>query len=368
MRAFALLLAFLIPAQAPTPKSPSAVSPLPTASPGDIRREVSVSRIVVDAFVTDRKGDPIPGLTPSDFRATIDGVMAEVESAEWIAAAPSSDPSAPSVPSESPVVPASEAAGPPELVSPSPAPPEGRLIVFFFQTDFTRSRLIGQVRMNHHAKKYLDTLLPSDRVAVLSFDSHLRRRLDFTRDRERIRTALFSSLKINDPEPGAVPDAAMPSLFTHISSAEARDAASVDRALELTALALAPLRGPKALLFFGWGVNVDRTPRAGVDLSNAVNALLQAHVPLFTLDVSDADSHTLQTGLQELSAYTGGTYAKTNLFPGQAMDRVRRTLLGRYELVLVLRDDGSSQSHTLAIELVGRKGTVVAREATARGR
>lgn len=48
--------------------------------------EVHVSRVVVDAHVIDRRGEPIPDLGAADFEAFVDGKLAEVESAEWVPA------------------------------------------------------------------------------------------------------------------------------------------------------------------------------------------------------------------------------------------------------------------------------------------
>jgi len=38
------------------------------------------------------------------------------------------------------------------------------------------------MRMANEIVRFLDRLLPTDRVAVLSYDSHLKLRLDFTND------------------------------------------------------------------------------------------------------------------------------------------------------------------------------------------
>ncbi|HYV40931.1 MAG TPA: hypothetical protein VEO02_03975, partial [Thermoanaerobaculia bacterium] len=49
--------------------------------PGSFREEARVERVVVDAYVTDRSGDPIPDLGPADFRVRVDGRTVELESA-----------------------------------------------------------------------------------------------------------------------------------------------------------------------------------------------------------------------------------------------------------------------------------------------
>ena len=94
----------------------------------------------------------------------------------------------------------------------------------------------------------------------------------------------------------------------------------------------------------------------------ALAALMRARANVFTLDTSDADWHTLETTLKVASQATGGTYAKTHLFPGQAVERIARALAGRYVLVCVAPD---AAPRTLDVTLADRRGDVVARAYTA---
>src|SRR5712692_3939875 len=88
--------------------------------PGSFREQARVERVIVDAYVTDARGDPIPGLTAANFRLRVDGDVVPIESVEWI---PAEQPEAFPVPAES-VGPGESAAGP-EI-----AP--GRLLILFF--------------------------------------------------------------------------------------------------------------------------------------------------------------------------------------------------------------------------------------------
>ena len=245
----------------------------------------------------------------------------------------------------------------------APAPgtprfPEGRLIVLFFQTDFTRQRLKGEMQMTVAARAYLDRLLPTDRVAVLSYDSQLRFRLDFTRDRSRIERAISDSLRI-----GSVPrllPGPFPTLAAAFDYGGAREAATVERGLLVTANALEKIPGAKALLYLGWGVRVDRTPAESKWHALAIAALQRARTTVFTLDVTDADYHTLETELELLSTLTGGTYEKANVFTGGALDRVFRRISGRYVLAFE-RPDVPLGRHDIQVTLRERPGDVWAR-------
>ena len=60
--------------------------------------------------------------------------------------------------------------------------PAGRLLIYLFQHDIARepSRTQGHQKFLLSTDELLDMLDPDDRVAVFSFDSHLKFRLDFT--------------------------------------------------------------------------------------------------------------------------------------------------------------------------------------------
>src|SRR5881275_1852868 len=130
--------------------------------PPKMQEQITVERVIVDARVTDGTGNPIAGLKPSDFRVRIDGKPAVVESVDWIA-----DTAAQREVDETIASPDSPAPS-------SAAPSRGRLLIFFFQTDFARNsvRVRGQMKVLLLQDDWLDWLEPEDRVAVLSFDSH----------------------------------------------------------------------------------------------------------------------------------------------------------------------------------------------------
>ena len=115
----------------------------------------------------------------------IDGRQAAIESVEWVEG---TQPYAEGLTPEQAADAGAQAA------------PPGRLVVFFFQADFARERLSGLMRMKARAIQFLDTLQPADRVAVISFDSHLRLRQDFTRDRASLEAAIHRSIMFGGEE------------------------------------------------------------------------------------------------------------------------------------------------------------------------
>lgn len=330
----------------------SLFGPAPQEEPsrkGSVTAEAEVVRVVLDVRAVDPQGAAIPDLPRSAFRVRVDGREVPVEAADWIP----TGVARPAVPGDVlALTPCPERPGP----AATPAPGSGdRLFVLFFQTDFTRHRLVGQMRIAHEAMRFVDGLGPSDRVAVVSYDSRLKPRLDFTRDREAIRRAVFDSLKTDFPPP--LPRREEPTIGGRIDPEAAGRAATVELGLLETARALAGIPGPKWMLYLGWGLRVDRNPQDTPRLGSAIDALYKARVQVFTLDVSDADWHTLETDLMVLADLTGGTYAKTHQFARAALDRVFRGVDGRYELVFPL-PPGAPGWRDVSVELAGVAGTV----------
>ncbi len=328
---------------------------VPRDRQGAVQEEVVVERVVIDAHVIGTDGNPIPDLTPEDFRVRVDGRPVILEAVEWL-------------PGEKPENDASALVGIESQEAErfrTDAPP-GRLVVMFFQHDGSQTtRLHGLMRMAQQARRFLDTLLPTDRVAVASHDSQLKLRQDFTSDRPRIERAINSSIRTSMP---SEPDPeSRPSIARYLDRAAAKKAATTDRAIEVLARALEPLPGGKSMVFFGWGLGSTQGGVTGPvasesrDYSDMIYSLGRARVNLFTLDVADAEYHTLEDYLKQVSQLTGGSYQKTHLFPALAMELVRRAISGRYILVIV-KPRGTRGDHEISVELVGRKGYVYARQ------
>lgn len=325
-------------------------------TPPPIQEKITVERILVDARVTQYNGDPVIGLQPADFRVKIDGVVAPIESVEWIPETTLARDLA-----------SIDAPPPPVEVNKSldqPAP-RGRLLVFFFQTDFARNtaRVRGQQQVLSMADGWLDWIEDDDRVAVFSFDSHLKFRLDFTGDKRHIKDAMEQALYTDEPPwPRTVP---MPSLAGRLDRDEMRKAATPEAAMIIVANALRSIPGPKSLILFGWGlgrlvygVGVFMDPKYG----SARYALERARVSIFSIDFTQADAHTLSAGLNKAAEDTGGFYVSTFRFPRIAMERLQRTLAGHYEIEVRKPETKARGVHTIEVDVPKRRGvTVLAR-------
>ncbi len=307
------------------------------------RVDVTLASIAVRVLARG-SGETLRGLGASDFRLLVGRREIPIEGVEWVS---SHEPFA-----DDATLDALAAVG---IEPPSP----GKLVVFFVQADLKPSRMIGQMRTLPEAKRFLDTLGLEDRVAVVSFDSHLKLRQDFTLERERVRAA-FDQAMLVGPEPWIRPGRE-PSLARHLDFAAARDAAVPESGLAVTARALEPLPGEKVVVFVGWGLG--RFGQLGVEMipeyQEALDALARAKATVFALDVTDADYHSLEVGLKQIATDTGGKYLKTTYHPKAAVNRLADLVSGFYRVTFEPPADAGGER--IRIELRnGRLGEVVA--------
>ena len=94
----------------------------------------------------------------------------------------------------------------------------------------------------------------------------------------------------------------------------------------------------------------------------ARQALESARASVFSIDFTQADSHSLEAGLGQVAGDTGGFYAKTFHFPRIAVDRLQKTLAGHYELEVRKPDIKVRGTHSIEVEVPSqRRAAVLAR-------
>lgn len=338
-----LLAVLLVPAVAP------AQDPKLAEQFGE---EITVRLISMTVRAVDGRGRPITGLGPEDFRVKVGKKEVPVVGVDWF----SSGEPAPAAPDAAPVA---EEPGP-------EGKPAGKLVVFWVQSDFDPSRVSGQLRLWPYIDEFIATLHPADRMAVISYDSHLHLRQDFTQDLEAVHAAVYRGMLHGDSDPGV--GSGEVSLLGSFDFQSAQDAASPERALEVTADAFAALPGEKIIVYLGWGLG--RMGSFGVQMTPAfypaVRALRRANIPVFVLDVTSADYHSLEVGLEAVAHATGGTYQKTHVLTGLATDFLAQAISGHY-VVTIDPDSVPSKGGPVTVELRDRKrGSVITRPITLR--
>ncbi len=309
---------------------------------------IYIVRYTLDVRVVDSYGNAIDDLKPEDFTVTVGKKKAHVEGADWISlGARANDYKNDSRTEE-------------EEEEALPRSSEPRSIILFIQTDFARNsvRVLGQMKFNYVADDIIDLFGPNDRVAVLSHDSHLKFRRDFTRDRDSLRKAVRESLYIDYPPlPPAATDG--PSLLPLFDRTEMKRAAHAEAALLLIANAMRHIPGPKLIILAGWGVG-ELQGRSGVQLKpewkDAVEKLRQDDTPVISLNHGIGGE--LSAGLAATSSATGGFYAGLQNFDSQAVIRVKGMLAGHYALTLRIDDLLKPGTYPLQVR-VNRRGAEV---------
>src|SRR5262249_31317933 len=178
-------------------------------------------------------------------------------------------------------------------------------------------------------------------------------------DRERLDRVFDHDLLFE--RPASVQHSSTPSLLERLAPATGRRTYGIERALELIGEALEPLPGSKSLVLIGHGFG--RFSSSGVTMENAYeparHALVISRTSVFSLDVTDADYHSLEKGLQLVSEQTGGFYARTHIFPDLAMRQLSGALAGYYVL-FVEKPENRRTRHDVEVELTHRRGRVLA--------
>ena len=339
--------------------SPAAAEPPEKKDTASFADAIDVALVSVVVRVVDIGGRPILGLKPEDLRVRVGKREIPVAGLDWVG---EGAPEAPALSLKTPAPGAAEDLTAEAQASAPPTP--GKLVVFFVQADLTPTRISGQLRLRPFTRDLLATLAPGDRAAVVSYDSHLKLWQDFTADRDATHATLDQAMLFGD-EPGAAEIARGEpvSLAEHFDRADALAAASPERALEVVGRAMEPLPGEKTMIFLGWGLGslagtfgVQMTPA----YKPAVKALRAAHASVFVLDVTSADGHSLETGLEGIAEATGGMYLKTFRLPGLATEVMAKAISGHYVLTLDRAQLGRGTG-AISIELREKTGTVLAR-------
>ena len=93
------------------------------------------------------------------------------------------------------------------------------------------------------------------------------------------------------------------------------------------------------------------------DYEPAKRALMRAGVSVSVLDITQADYHSLEVGLETVARETGGVYEKTFQNPLVAVDRVMEMIAGYYEITFE-PPSGLKRAARVRVKLRGRPGEV----------
>ncbi|HKH48419.1 MAG TPA: VWA domain-containing protein [Thermoanaerobaculia bacterium] len=159
--------------------APALAAQAPAAQEG-FSEQVQVDVVNVDAFVTDKAGNPVPGLQKKDFEIREDGKRVDISNFEAVDRG--AEPAAPAASQDDPQMPSME-------LTLGAAPADAMQLVVYI--DNFNLRPANRARVLRQLREFLTReLRPSDRVMLVTYDLGMQVRLPFTTDRAALGRAL----------------------------------------------------------------------------------------------------------------------------------------------------------------------------------
>lgn len=279
----------------------------------EFRGELEVTEVLLDVLVTDGSGNAILGLQPEDFIVEDEGEKVDVTSATFYSNRRFLDSAS-----------AAERLG----VEPKEVPVDRYFILFFHDQRYEDPSLTAdEMEALRWVREWVDfELLPSDWVAVLSYDVKLKVHQDFTTNKQALRDALTSVAKGKDP--GAnwpsrqeLEASGGPSLRKNLPQGKQLSKETRRRiysGLKVTAEGAGYIKGRKNLMLFSVGfgelndagtyIPDERYFEPMVEALNDNNVAVYSISWVKNVNQESPEMATLGNGLSLLSAETGGTY------------------------------------------------------------
>jgi len=276
---------------------------------GQFQGKVNVTEVLLDVLVTDARGNVIVGLDKNEFVVKENGRPVDLTGVTFYSNR--------------------------RLLESSPAlakqgvsvdqGTEDRYFILFFEDQKDTAQeapqlLTQQLEAAKRARGWVDgEMLPSDWVAVVSYDTRLKVQQDFTRDRKALVAAIGDAVKAKDPEgnyPSRIDATKGPSLLAGLPKGRelANRTPKIYSALQEIARSAGNIRARKNLLLFTYGLPSNETPFGQFVPDKryflpTVDALNANNVAVYSLDLTPpAVQHTLSDSLQKMSDDTGGRY------------------------------------------------------------
>ena len=351
----------------------------------------SIELLEVDVSVVDGSGQPIENLRVPEFSVNVDGRPRRVMNAEYI-----SDVSAESQLAGVTVDP---------YVSNNTDRRPGRLIVIVIdQNNMTMDRLRGALDAT---RKFIDSLAPNDRVALMSIPSP-GPRVDFTNNHAQVKAALNGVMGHGDIERGrynisnyealvfeeqsdqmAIQRMLVrlcgdvgPAALAVCGSDVEQDALQLAQRIRLQATEsvsalgvllknLKEVEGPKSLILLSQGLSLEGTQSETGSLAQlAAEARTNVNVLLFDWSASDASERVASTtqgadrdlreaGLESFASRSRGALFRVNTNPVYTFERITKELAGHYMLgVESVASDRDGKHHDIKVKVL-RQGTQV---------
>lgn len=313
MKRFAVLLAVL-----------ALVLPASAQQQPSVQERIDVNVVLLDAIVTDAKGNQILGLTKDDFVVKENGVEQTIDSVDYF--------------TNRKLLNAREENAPFQVEQVR----EERYFIFFFDKPGDPMFLRDQLNQAKNAvRKFVkNELKEGDRIAIAGHDVRLKVYSDFTNDPKQLERALNDAMRFGRGLTKPAHDTGTVSILRNIDIDEMiNHTGTVYQALDVLADAVRPIRARKNLVLFSAGiVDLQEDVRNGMifnrsrHLDPSLESLNAANVTVYPMQLQrnatlDPVNHQR---LEEFASSTGGEYFRFNTSFEPAIDKVDDTNAGYY--------------------------------------
>lgn len=276
---------------------------------GEFEGRVEVSEVLLDVLVTDKDGRVIVGLKPQDFVVEEDGEPVEITDVTFYSNSVFQENLGPTSAQELDV---------------DQVPVDRYFIVFFHDQRLETNRIVQanrqQLEAARKARRWVrEEMLPTDWVAVVSYDVKLNIHQDFTHDKGALMRALEDAPISKDRKggnwPSRVGETEGPALRPHLPQGKqlSKQTRNIYEGLEVLAQAAGHVPARKNLLFFsrGFGEINDfgiyrPDPRYYYDMVEVLN---ENNIAVYAIDTTPSEvSHSLENALNSVANDTGGKY------------------------------------------------------------
>jgi VWFA-related protein len=273
---------------------------------------VEVSEVLLDVLVTDKDGRVIVGLQPKDFVVEENGKPVDITDVTFY--------------SNSVLQENQE-----HMATPSAAkldvdriPVDRYFILFFHDQRLETTRIVQanrqQLEAARKARRWVrEEMLPTDWVAVVSYDVKLNVHQDFTHDKAALLRALEDAPISKDRKggnwPSRIEETDRPALRPYLPEGKrlSRKTRNIYEGLEVLARAAGHIPARKNLLFFSRGFGeindfgiYEPDPRYYYDMVETLN---ENNIAVYAIDTTPPEvSHTLENALNSVANDTGGKY------------------------------------------------------------
>ncbi|HEV7922388.1 MAG TPA: VWA domain-containing protein [Thermoanaerobaculia bacterium] len=301
-----------------------AVPAIGQEQPG-FQEKLDVNLVLLDAIVTDNKGNQILGLSKDDFVVRENGVPQSVDAVDYF--------------TNRTLLDAREGTAPFKVEKGN----EQRYFVIFFDKPQDNQLFDELAQARSAARRFVDERMRSgDQVAVAGHDVRLKVYSDFTSDKRQLRAALEESARFG---PGLLTAPAGnngASILRDVSRSKMMDrTGTVYEALELLGEQLHSVRGRKNVILFSPGiVEMGETVRDGILLNKSryydpmIHSLNEANVAVYPVqlqrNLAGNDLPVVHQTLESIASDTSGDYFRYNTSFDPALRKIEQTNNGYY--------------------------------------